>query len=195
MILMIGGFAQYRAPLNAYIDKVQIYEKVLSVAEVEASMQLPLLNDSSLFAYWDFEDDNLVDSEGFLPSCSGSSSLKATMYEVEKYEYEYGGKVYASSMGLQIQPFDFVKGADPYTLLGVEESLINEDKVKVYISNEMLKIENAEAINSVVVYDATGKVISSNNANGATSTQIALPSTIKGVLIVKVNNEVVKVVK
>lgn len=194
MILMIGGFAQYRAPLNAYIDKVQIYEKVLSVAEVEASMQLPLLNDSSLFAYWDFEDDILVDSDGFLPSCSGSSSLKATMYEVGKYEYEYGGKVYASSMGLQIQPFDFVKGADPYTLLGVEESLINEDKVKVYISNEMLKIENAEGINSVVVYDATGKVIASANVNGATSTQIALPSTIKGVIMVKVNSEVIKVI-
>ena len=116
------------------------------------------------------------------------------MYEVEKYEYEYGGKVYASSMGLQIQPFDFVKGADPYTLLGVEESLINEDKVKVYISNEMLKIENAEGINSVVVYNAMGKVITSANVNGATSTQIALPSTIKGVIMVKVNSEVIKVI-
>ena len=58
----------------------------------------------------------------------------------------------------------------------------------------MLNIENAEGINLVVVYDATGKVITSANANGATSTQIALPSNTKGVLIVKVNSEVIKVV-
>ena len=58
----------------------------------------------------------------------------------------------------------------------------------------MLNIENAEGINLVVVYDAMGKVITSVNANGATSTQIALPSNTKGVLIVKVNNEVIKVI-
>ena len=58
----------------------------------------------------------------------------------------------------------------------------------------MLNIENAEGINSVVVYDAMGKVIASANANGATSTQIALPSTIKGVIMVKVNSEVIKVI-
>ena len=78
---------------------------------------------------------------------------------------------------------------------GIEESTTEVSKTKAFVTNEMLKIENAEGINSVVVYDATGKVISSTNANGATSTQIALPSTIKGILIVKVNNEVVKVVK
>ena len=78
---------------------------------------------------------------------------------------------------------------------GIEESTTEVSKTKAYVTNEMLNIENAEGINSVVVYDAMGKVIASANANGATSTQIALPSTIKGVLIVKVNNEVVKVVK
>jgi hypothetical protein len=67
-------------------------------------------------------------------------------------------------------------------------------KAKAFVANEMLNIENAEGINSVVVYDATGKVITSVNANGVTSTQIALPSTIKGLLIVKINNEVIKVV-
>ena len=50
------------------------------------------------------------------------------------------------------------------------------------------------SLNYAVVYDAMGKVITSANTNGATSTQIALPSTIKGLLIVKVNNEVVKVI-
>ena len=57
----------------------------------------------------------------------------------------------------------------------------------------MLNIENAEGINSVVVYDAMGKVIASANANGVTSTQITLPSTIKGMIMVKVNSEVIKV--
>ena len=76
---------------------------------------------------------------------------------------------------------------------GIEESIAEVNKTKAFVTNEMLNIENAEGINSVVVYDAMGKVIASANANGATSTQIKLPSNTKGVLIVKVNNDVVKV--
>ncbi len=77
---------------------------------------------------------------------------------------------------------------------GIEESITEVNKSKAFVSNEMLNIENAEGINLVVVYDATGKVITSANANGATSTQIALPSNTKGVLLVKVNNEIIKVI-
>ena len=76
---------------------------------------------------------------------------------------------------------------------GIEESIAEVNKSKAFVTNEILNIENAEGINSVVVYDAMGRVITSTNANGATSTQIALPSTIKGVIMVKVNNEVIKV--
>ena len=76
----------------------------------------------------------------------------------------------------------------------VKEVETDTPQAKAFISNKILNIENAEGINSVVVYDATGKVITSANANGTTSTQIALPSTIKGVVMVKVNNEVVKVI-
>ena len=76
---------------------------------------------------------------------------------------------------------------------GIEESIAEVNKSKAFVTNEMLNIENAEGINSVVVYDTMGKVISSANANGATSTQITLPSTIKGMIMVKVNNEVIKV--
>ena len=76
----------------------------------------------------------------------------------------------------------------------IEESITEVNKSKAFVSNEMLNIENAEGINLVVVYDATGKVITSANANGATSTQIALPSNTKGVLLVKVNNEIIKVI-
>ena len=77
---------------------------------------------------------------------------------------------------------------------GIEESIAEVNKSKAFVTNEILNIENAEGINSVVVYDAMGKVITSANADGATSTQIALPSNTKGVLIVKVNNEVIKVI-
>ena len=77
---------------------------------------------------------------------------------------------------------------------GIEESTTEVSKTKAFVTNEMLNIENAEGINSVVVYDAMGKVITSANANGATSTQIALTSNTKGLLIVKINNDVVKVI-
>ncbi len=78
-------------------------------------------------------------------------------------------------------------------ITGINESITDSTKAKAYVSNGVLNIENIEGIASVVVYDATGKVITSANANGATSTQIALPSTIKGVIMLKVNNEVIKV--
>ena len=79
-------------------------------------------------------------------------------------------------------------------VMGINESVIEAHKTKAYITNGELNIENEEGINSVVVYDAMGKVITSANANGATSTQIALPSNTKGLLIVKVNSEVIKVI-
>ena len=79
-------------------------------------------------------------------------------------------------------------------LTGINESIAEAPKAKAFVSNGVLNIENAEGINSVMVYDAMGKVITSANANGATSTQIALPSNTKGLLIVKINNDVVKVI-
>ena len=95
----------------------------------------------------------------------------------------------------QNNEFEAIDLGPAITNTGINESIAETQNTKAFVTNEMLNIENAEGINSVVVYDAMGRVITSTNANGATSTQIALPSTIKGVLIVKVNNEVVKVVK
>lgn len=76
---------------------------------------------------------------------------------------------------------------------GINESIADTPKTKAYVSNGVLNIENIEGITSVVVYDIMGRVINSVNANGATSTQITLPSTIKGMIMVKVNSEVIKV--
>ena len=185
-IIMIGGPAYNRSPLNAYIDKVQLYNKTLSQAEIIESMAAPLLNDASLLGYWDFEDGCTTDADGFMFADKGS--IKSAIYKILTSSN--------ISVGTEIQPFVFGMGVDSESVIqGTEENNIAESNAKAFISNETLIIENAEDINLVVVYDAMGKVITSANVNGATSTQIALPSTIKGVLIVKVNNEVVKVVK
>ncbi len=76
---------------------------------------------------------------------------------------------------------------------GINESIADTPKAKAYVSNGVLYIDNAEGINSVEIYDTTGKIITSGTYNNA-SVQISLPSTLKGVIMVKVNNEVVKVI-
>ena len=76
---------------------------------------------------------------------------------------------------------------------GINESIAEESNTKAYVSNSVLYIENAEGINSVEIYDTTGKIITSGTYSNA-SLQIPLPTTLKGVVMVKVNNEVVKVI-
>lgn len=78
-IIMIGGQNFTSAPLNAYIDKVQLYNKALSYAEIQTTMTVPLLNDESLKGYWNFEEGCNTNSEGFMPSDNGT--IKATMYK------------------------------------------------------------------------------------------------------------------
>ncbi len=75
---------------------------------------------------------------------------------------------------------------------GINESIADTPKTKAYVSNGVLYIENADGINSVEIYDTTGRVITSGSYNSS-SVQIQLPVTIKGVILVKVNDEVIKV--
>ena len=78
---------------------------------------------------------------------------------------------------------------------GINKSIADTQKNKAYVSAGVLYIENAEGITSVEVYNSLGTPLYRRGAGGEdTSLQIALPSTIKGLLIVKVNNEVVKVI-
>ena len=77
---------------------------------------------------------------------------------------------------------------------GIEESINDVENIKAYTSNGVLYIESSEEITNISVYDMMGRVMTSTNANGATSIQITLPSNTKGVLIVKVNDEVIKVI-
>ena len=76
---------------------------------------------------------------------------------------------------------------------GINESIADTPKAKAYVSNGVLYIGNADGINSVEIYDTTGRVITSGTYDSK-SVQIQLPSTLKGVILVKVNNEVVKVI-
>ena len=184
-IIMIGGPARYRSPLNAYIDKVQLYNKALSQTEIQTSMTDPLLNDESLLGYWDFEGGSTTDAEGFMLADNGT--IKATMYKIQQAE---GG----ISSGTEIQPFTYGEGVNPESVLqGIEENVISDNKTKAYIANGVLNIEKEEGITSVEVYNSLGTPLFRREAGGEdTSIQIPLPATLKGVIIVKVNNEVMK---
>lgn len=196
MIIMIGGASYDTAPLNAYIDKVQLYNKVLSESEVKESMSAPLLTDESLLGYWDFEKGCLADTEGFIVADNGS--IKATMYKILKQEGDNYYYVDGSSVGLEIKPFTFAEGVNTESVLqGVEDNRAEVGNTKAYVSNGVLYIENAEGINSVGVYDTMGRSLTLNPSpveRGATNAQIELPSNLKGVILVKVNSEVVKVI-
>ena len=183
-IIMIGGHAKYRSPLNAYIDKVQFYDKALSQSEIGESMYDPLLSDDSLLGYWDFENGCTTDSEGYMMADNGT--IKASMYKILQQN--------DISIGTEIQSFTFGEGVTPESVLqGVEESIAEENITKAYVSDGVLYIESAEDINSVTVYDAMGRIITSGTYSNA-SLQIPLPTTLKGVVMVKVDNCVVKVI-
>ena len=189
--IMIGGPCLGTAPLNAYIDKVQFYKKALSQEEVIESMTSPLLNDESLLGYWDFEEGCTTDADGFMKADEGT--IKSTMYKIIQQEKE--GFYNGVSLGAEIQPFTFGEGVNPETVIqGVKESIAEESNTKAYVSNGILHIESSEDITSVKIYDAMGReVLAHNPTQGETSVEIALPN-VKGVLIVKVNSEAIKVI-
>ena len=96
-IIMIGGPAFQRSPLNAYIDKVQFYNKALSQANIIKSMSSPLSRDTSLLGYWNFEDGCTTDAEGFMQADKGS--VKAAMYKILTNG--------VMSIGTEVKPFTF----------------------------------------------------------------------------------------
>ena len=80
-------------------------------------------------------------------------------------------------------------------VMNIKENIVSDNKTKAYIANGVLNIENEEGITSVEVYNSLGTPLFRRGAGGEnTSIQIPLPATLKGVTIVKVNNEVVKVI-
>ncbi|MBR5533026.1 MAG: hypothetical protein IKU59_06955 [Bacteroidales bacterium] len=80
-------------------------------------------------------------------------------------------------------------------VMGISETVIDANKTKAYIANGVLNIEKEEGITSVEVYNSLGTPLFRREAGGEdTSIQIPLPATLNGVIIVNVNNEVVKVI-
>ena len=79
-------------------------------------------------------------------------------------------------------------------ITGVKENFAETPKAKAYVSNGVLYIESKEDITSVAIYDAMGReILTLNPSTVERGVEITLPN-VKGVLIVKVNNEVIKVV-
>ena len=184
---MVGGPAFSRSPLNSHIDKMQFYSKALSPNEIIESMTSPLLNDASLLGYWDFEEGSAIDTEGFMLADKGT--VKATMY-----------KIISSSDGIsngtEIKPFTFGEGVNPESVIqGVNESITEAPKVKVFVSNGVLHVESNEDITYVAIYDSMGREVYTPTPSPVErGVAITLPSNIKGVLLVKVDNEVIKVI-
>ena len=77
---------------------------------------------------------------------------------------------------------------------GIEESASEVSNTKAYVSNGVLYIKSAEDITSVNIYDTMGRgILTAKPSLAEKEVTITLPN-VKGVLIVKVNNEVIKVV-
>lgn len=187
-IIMIGGPAKNRGSLNAYIDKVQLYNKALSESEVKESMVTPLLNDESLLGYWDFEDGCTTNTDGFMTADNGT--IKAAMYKILQGTTEL-------SIGTEIQPFTYGEGVTPESVLqDVVESKAEISNTKAYVANCVLYIEINEDINQISIYDSLGRTILSTNLSPKERGVIAIPLNfnIKGLLLVRVNDEVVKVI-
>ena len=79
-------------------------------------------------------------------------------------------------------------------ITGVEENFAETPKAKAFVSNGVLYIESEEDITSINIYDSMGReVLTPNPSPVERGVSITLPN-VKGVLIIKVNNEVIKVV-
>ena len=186
-IIMIGEDAYGRSALNAYVDKVQFYNRALTQSEVQSSMYEPLLNDESLLGYWDFENGCTTDSEGYMMADNGT--IKASMYKILQQNN--------ISIGTEIQSFTFGEGVNPEDILqGVEDNKADIPQTKAYVSNGVLYVKSREEIKNISIYDSMGRTLFTPNPSSAEMEEIAIPLdlNIKGLLLVKVNNEVVKVI-
>ena len=76
----------------------------------------------------------------------------------------------------------------------IPEGITEEAKTKAFVSNGVLYIESNEDITTVAIYDTMSReVLTSSPSPVERGVEITLPN-IKGVLIVKVNNDDIKVI-
>ncbi|MBQ7819613.1 MAG: hypothetical protein IJ341_07950 [Bacteroidales bacterium] len=79
---------------------------------------------------------------------------------------------------------------------GIYEEETTVSNIKAYVSNGVLYVKSSKEIKNISIYDSMGRTLLSPNPSSAEMGEIAIPLDldIKGLLLVKVNNEVVKVV-
>ena len=104
-VIMLGGKAFSRSGLNGYLDEFQLYNKALSLSEIEASMKHQTAIPDNLIGYWDFETD-ANDNYEFIST--GKQALKA--YTVEVKTISEGNNQYAPSPGLHCPGSPFIDG-------------------------------------------------------------------------------------
>ena len=77
---------------------------------------------------------------------------------------------------------------------GINESTAEINNTKAYVSNGVLYIKSNDEITDISIYDSMGRnILFPNSSAVEREVEIPLPD-VKGVLLVKVNNEVVKVI-
>lgn len=104
-VIMLGGKAFSRSGLNGYLDEFQLYNKALSLSEIEASMKHQTTIPDNLIGYWDFETD-ANDNYEFIST--GKEALKA--YVVEVKTISEGNNQYAPSPSLHCPGSPFIDG-------------------------------------------------------------------------------------
>ena len=168
-----------KQPLDITIDNVQLYNSFLDEDEISLVLtyNIPSSLPEGLIGLWNFEEN--LGLGNYLTN------------EVDNNDVAFISAGVPIDLYNPVAP-DFSDGV----LSGIKED-ITDTQSKAYVSDGVLYIENAEGVNTVTVYDAMGRNLTPNPSpveRGATNAQIELPSAIKGVIIVKVNNEVVKVI-
>ncbi|MBQ7818805.1 MAG: hypothetical protein IJ341_03805 [Bacteroidales bacterium] len=170
-----------KQPLDITIDNVQLYNSFFDEDEISLALtyNAPSSLPEGLIGLWNFEENS--ENMNYLINEIGNNNEVAFI-----------------SAGVPIDLYspvapDFSNGV----FSGIEDGIVETPRTKAYTLNGLLYIESNEEINSVAVYDAMGRILTPNPSpveRGATNVQIPLPTTIKGVIMVKVNSEVVKVI-
>ena len=182
-VIMVGGQAFARAALDGTIDEVRLYKKALNTQEVEESMKfIKIVTDESLIGYWDFETGS--DANNNLLSRGYNKELVARMYDVTVISE--GNNQYTA------KPFVFVEG---YTGEDIESHVITENSdqtIKVAVLGDEIKLYGTTQGEAIAIYSANGLLFA--NAMGEDSVT-TINTSAKGLLIIKVGEQVFKVVK
>lgn len=169
-----------KQPLDITIDNVQLYNKFFDEDEISLALtyNTPSFLLEGLIGLWNF-DENLE---------FGNYLLN----EVDNNEVAFISAGVPIDLYSPIAP-DF---SDGVLFSGIKEDIVDV-QTKAYVSNGVLYVKSNEEITNISIYDTMGRNILTTNPSpverGATNAQIDLPQDIKGVIIVKINNEVMKV--